>query len=447
MVGGVVMKKIKKAIFISLLSPLLIFSAVQEADAHHRPGHGGGVQENGNGKNKTSVVVDEEPKVQEPIEEPKEDEEEVEDPSSPAPDDPGVIDDEDEALLGYSLTGRGWGHSVGMTQWGAKGMADAGYSYQEIIHYYYTGVNIGKMNTDNLNIRVALSLDIPIAYVMGMGTYHIVDVVSNNTIATFNPYTTTSISFNRGMYVVTNGQNTIHSSNPISITSASSMYHKGIQYLGDFHISSSINGNVDVINHLNIETYLTGVVPHEIYVSWPAATIKAQTLAARTYALKNRVPHRKFDVFDTVASQVYKGISVIDARINSLIELTRGEVILYNGQLIDALYSASAGGHTIDSGDIWSPTPYLVGKPDPFDQSPYMENWWEVSLTLADLTKKFPEVGNLQSIVILELKYDRPTKVKVVGEHAELILTGYQFRERIGYDKMFSSTFILSELK
>lgn len=126
------------------------------------------------------------------------------------------------------------------------------------------------------------------------------------------------------------------------------------------------------INRLNIETYLRGVVPGEMYVSWHKEALKAQTLAARTYAMKGIRPSRDFDVYDDTRSQVYAGVGIENSKVTALINETKGEVIMHDGQLINALYSSSAGGHTIDSEDLFNYAPYLRGKPDPYDKSVYV---------------------------------------------------------------------------
>ncbi|MDR5658829.1 SpoIID/LytB domain-containing protein [Serpentinicella sp. ANB-PHB4] len=270
------------------------------------------------------------------------------------------------------------------------------------------------------------------------------------------PGVETAITYSNDNFVLTANGQTHTNKNPLRVVGDdnSVLQHKGLEYFGTFEISRSNKRDssgtelLDLINILNIETYLRGVVPGEIYVTWPMDTIKAQTLAARTYALRHINSSRKYDVCDTVMSQVYKGVSIDNERTNTAIQETRGEVIVHNNLLIDAVYSASAGGHTIDAADIWGGNiPYLIGKPDPYDTSQFSRNWWTYEITTEDLSKLFTEVGQVEGIRIDQMKNERPTRIRVIGDKGEVTLSGYAFRSRIGNNHMRSSIFEFEEIR
>lgn len=346
-------------------------------------------------------------------------------------------------VQGYTFTGKGWGHGIGMTQYGAKGMADQGFLYSDILKYYYTNVQVSTYDTTNTNIRVALSLNLSSVSFSNTEAYRIKDRVTGQVLLESQANIPTTVKLSGTQFLVTNNAKNYYSSNPLTIESVTGtpIGHKGNLYLGSMEVSKSTNGGIDVINHVNVETYLRGVVPGEMYPSWHNEALKAQTLAARTYALKNRVSSRKFDVYDDTRSQVYKGYSLENAKVTSLIEATKGEVITYNGSLIDAIYSASAGGHTIDSEDLWNYSPYLRGKPDPYDTSVYVTNWWTAQLTIEQLSTVFTEVGKVTDIQVLATKYNRPTSIKVVGDKGEITVSGNTFRSRVGSSILKSTSF------
>ncbi len=141
-------------------------------------------------------------------------------------------------------------------------------------------------------------------------------------------------------------------------------------YRGELIVRAN-SGNLTVINNLNLEEYLRGVVPSEMPSKWNFEAQKAQAIAARSYAIANlgKRSSRGFDLKDTPEDQAYGGASSETAQTNKACEDTRGIVITYDQKVIPAYYSASAGGHTINSGDVWArDLPYLRAVPS-FDSN------------------------------------------------------------------------------
>lgn len=158
-----------------------------------------------------------------------------------------------------------------------------------------------------------------------------------------------------------------------------------------------------LINSVNIEDYLVGVVPYEMDESFPAEALKAQAVAARTYALFNKGSSSNFDVTDGTGSQVYLGYDA--SKVNSIdaIQKTKGEVITYNGQLIDAVFSASDGGYTEASENVWlTPLPYLAEKSDPYDVKYNTSSTFSTPQLDAIIKQKHPE-WNVKNFVRIDV--------------------------------------------
>jgi len=145
---------------------------------------------------------------------------------------------------------------------------------------------------------------------------------------------------------------------------------KGKWYRGSFMVYNQ-GGNLTIINHVDIEDYIKGVVPSEMPSSWNAEAHKAQAIAARSYALANlgkRASHG-YDLKDTPEDQAYGGASSESSRTNQAVSDTKGIVLIYDLKIIPAFYSASAGGKTCSSSDVWTKNlPYLKSVPS-FDDN------------------------------------------------------------------------------
>lgn len=189
---------------------------------------------------------------------------------------------------------------------------------------------------------------------------------------------------------------------------------------------------LQAVNHVPLEAYLPSVVASEMPASWPQAALRAQAVAARTYALRQRKPAAAFDLSATVSSQVYKGVEAETASTRQAVASTRGQVLMFGPGLANTVFHSSAGGSTENSGDLWSQQlPYLVSVPD-FDQhSPV--HAWEQRLEPEQLQKAFGEIGGAQRIDVLATTGSgRVRQARVTGPAGTLVLTGAQLRSRLG---------------
>ncbi|MBD3885107.1 SpoIID/LytB domain-containing protein [Phormidium tenue FACHB-886] len=155
---------------------------------------------------------------------------------------------------------------------------------------------------------------------------------------------------------------TIANSLPITVT-FNRDDHGTRAYAGSLKLQPNAYGTYSLVNRVPIETYLRGVVPHEIGTGAPPTAIEAQAILARTYALRNlrRFTIDNYQLCATTQCQVYWGLTGIDAGVDRAIANTRGQVLTYQNELVDALYSSTTGGVTAPFSDVWNGNdrPYL----------------------------------------------------------------------------------------
>lgn len=208
-----------------------------------------------------------------------------------------------------------------------------------------------------------------------------------------------------------------------------------------------------VINQVDLEEYVKGVVPSEVNSSWHPEMLKAQAVAARTYALYQQMlsASREYDVAATVQDQVYKGKTGIDDAVVRAVDETRGLVLTYENAPIYAAFSSTAAGLTEDAVIVWSKEyPYLKGVECPFDlESPYYQ--WKASFRLEALEEKLRRqgspVGAITSMVPLTFsRGGRVATLRVTHSDGELILRGEELRKTIGYSIVPSTQFTIESV-
>ncbi len=139
---------------------------------------------------------------------------------------------------------------------------------------------------------------------------------------------------------------------------------------------------MQAINRLGVESYLPSVVGAEMPHQWPAEALRVQSVAARTYALRQLRPGADYDLDSTQRSQVYLGLESETPSTRSAVASTRAQVLTHGSRLIEAVFHSSSGGRTENSGEIWrNQLPYLKSVPD-FDQISPVYRWskpWTLS--------------------------------------------------------------------
>lgn len=204
-----------------------------------------------------------------------------------------------------------------------------------------------------------------------------------------------------------------------------------------------------VINDVDVETYLRGVLPKEMSPSFPLESLKAQAVASRGFALANKKKFVKkgYQLDDTTSSQVYHGMKVWDARTDFAIAETRGLIPVYEGHVADTIFHATSGGHTESSAGVWGGenVPYMRGHEDPYSINTTAANW-SVEKTASDVRKTleaaYPSLGEMQSIRISErLEGRRVKKIELRGTKSSTLISGDKFRSLFGSTKIKSTWF------
>ena len=205
-----------------------------------------------------------------------------------------------------------------------------------------------------------------------------------------------------------------------------------------------------VINQVELEEYVKGVVPSEVSSSWHPEMLKAQAVAARTYALYQQMlsATREYDVAASIQDQVYRGRQGIDERIEQAVESTKGLVITHQGAPIYAAFSSTAAGLTEDAMVVWSKDlPYLKGVECPFDlESPHYQ--WKASFKLEALEQNLRQQGFAVGTIatFTPLVYSRAGRVatiRILHSKGELILRGEDLRKAVGYTVVPSTQFTI----
>jgi stage II sporulation protein D len=218
---------------------------------------------------------------------------------------------------------------------------------------------------------------------------------------------------------------------PASLVTAGDFALNRRSYRGRLQVRPN-GASLQAINHVPLESYLPSVVGSEMPASWPQPALRAQAVAARTYALRQRKPSAPFDLSATVSSQVYKGIEAETVSTREAVAATRGQVLTYGGQLANTVFHSSAGGVTENSGDLWSQQlPYLVSVPDFDQQSPVHQ--WQQRLEPEQLQQAFAETGGVDRLEVLATTASgRVRQARVQGPRGILVLSGAQLRSRLG---------------
>lgn len=194
------------------------------------------------------------------------------------------------------------------------------------------------------------------------------------------------------------------------------------------------DGGVTAVNYVDLEQYLYSVVGGEVPDSWPIESLKAQAVAARSYVLYQRQTgaNRVFDVGDTQRWQVYKGIEEETVNTITAVEATRGQVLTHNGQIIEAVFHSSSGGHTENVEDVWSsPRAYLRAVEDYDQGAPVYE--WTANFTADALRQRITGVGSIiQFVPERTTPQGRIVTMRVVGDSGSRVLSGAEIRDALG---------------
>ena len=213
------------------------------------------------------------------------------------------------------------------------------------------------------------------------------------------------------------------------------------------------NGQLLVVNVVDLEDYVAGVVSSEVNPGWHKELLRTQAVAARTYVLHKKLQHAglPFDVYASVQDQVYTGRKKVNDALLDAVRGTRGLVLTYEGRPIFAAYSSTTAGPTEDAMNVWAKDlPYLKGVDCPFDQeSPWYE--WQATIPFDVVESRLKEegypIGWLATLTPYRMtKAGRVKDVRILHSRGELIVTGQEFRRLLGYAKVRSTRFSIDRM-
>lgn len=194
------------------------------------------------------------------------------------------------------------------------------------------------------------------------------------------------------------------------------------------------NDRVTAINVVDLDAYLYSVLGSEMSPSWHQEALKAQAVAARSFALyrRQRTKTNLYDLGSTQTWQVYRGVATEGRTTVAAVQATQGEVLTYNGEVIEAVFHSSSGGHTENVEDVWGGfRPYLRAVVDYDQDSPVFE--WNAMFSGDDLGRRIGGVGRVQSMVPIQTTpRGSILKLKVVGNQGQRVLTGAEVRKALG---------------
>lgn len=349
------------------------------------------------------------------------------------------------APTSWSLEGYGNGHGRGMSQWGAEGAASKGLTYRQILAFYYPGTSVG---TAKGAVRVLLTA----ATRPGLVIDHRKGLTVRSTrTGTSYPlerkdawrWRLSGSADNSTTVVSVRGKDTgwtvvrrIPGEAEFMATSMRLYLGSGAKVYRGRLRSAAVDGKRVVVNVLSMDNYLKGVVPLEVYPTWHRAALRAQAVAARTYAAFERDAGGRghFDVYDTTQSQVYGGVGAEVASTTAAVAATAGEVRTYGGKPAFTQFSSSNGGWTVAGTQA-----YLKAKQDTYDPL----RPWTDTVTAAEVQRAWPAVGTVTGLAVTERdgngRYGgRALSVRITGTKKTLTVDGSDFRSRMG---LFSTLF------
>ncbi len=324
----------------------------------------------------------------------------------------------------WTVKGHGFGHGVGLSQYGAFGFAEHGRNYRQIISHYFVHTKLG---TNNGNVRVLLG--------SGQGAVGFTGAskACGKHLDQRGDYS----------FAVESGDVVLRKQGGGRVTgcgtegkASSGLKIEGFgRYRGSL-VARATGGNILVINQLASEAYVKGVVPNEVPSSWPAAALQAQAVVARSYGLATE-QSGPFDHYADTRSQVYGGQESETKQTNRAVAETAKQVVTYKGDPAITYYFSTSGGQTENSEFGFSggsALPYLKSVDDPFDDASPVHDW-TVSFSDDELESKLGDLvdGRLKKIDVVKTgKSPRIVSARVIGSSGSSTVSGDDLRTRLG---------------
>jgi stage II sporulation protein D len=331
----------------------------------------------------------------------------------------------------FVIKGRGWGHGVGLSQYGAYGLARQGTSYDRILAHYYPGTTLGPAPVSKVRIllaegRKSMTISSESAFRVrdGDGKLHNVAPGSHS----FGAGLTIAVKAERG------APKRKRLVGPLLFSAGASPLILRRPYRGQIQVISE-GGKLQAINVLGLEAYLYGVVPSEVPTDWPAEALKTQAVVARSYALSSRKTDAAFDLYADTRSQMYLGIREEEQPTNDAVDATAGKVLLYKGEVARTYYHSTSGGRTAAVADAWPgspPLPYLVSVPDPGDALSPHHQWGPFVFAAKKIASALKARGTLLEVTTTANASGRVETVTALTDRGRWSALGTHVRRALG---------------
>jgi stage II sporulation protein D len=336
------------------------------------------------------------------------------------------------------VRGAGFGHGIGMSQYGAYGMAQKGWGHAKILRHYYKGTKLGQ--APSRPVRVLLQASDPYVRFSGAttgpggialspGTTYVVRR-SGGRLALYGAGNKRVGTYRAPLTVSRGGK-------PVRLLGAAIQGVTSGRYRGSLELHPGSLGGVTAVNALPIDDYVKGVIPGEMPPSWDSAALRVQAVTARTYALVVRQSGQIFDLYPDTRSQMYKGAGSETTSTNAAVRRTAGQIVTYKGKPATTYYFSTSGGRTENIENSWpgsTPQPWLKSIDDPYDSiSP--KHRWTARFSNARMGALLGSPGTLKRVEVLKRGISpRVVRARIYGSNGSVVLTGPQIRARLGLD-------------
>lgn len=335
------------------------------------------------------------------------------------------------ASVSWIVHGRGFGHGVGMSAYGAYGYAKHGKGYRFILAHYYPGTGIGTLEKTRV-VRVLLGIESGDVGFSGATSACGQQLDPKRGYEAHRNGGSVRLRTSGGKTLANCGRKLRAAGNGTIAIAGYGRYRGALETVP----TESQAGSLNVVNALAVDAYVKGVIPNESPPSWPMAELKAQAVASRSFALTAGVGGNGFDLYADTRSQVYKGLESEYTSSDEAAEQTRGQVVTYNGKIAETLFSACSGGHTESIQNVFGgpAIPYLQGVPDPYDYyCPLHE--WTLEFSGAEISAKLGGYldGRLKKVVVTKTGLTpRIIEAKLYGTGGVTAVSGTDLESALG---------------
>jgi len=331
-----------------------------------------------------------------------------------------------------TIRGAGFGHGVGMSQYGALGLAQHGSTYDRILRHYYTGTELGTTDPD-ATVRVLLQST-------GTASFSGASRAGSRRVSPGRTYLVRRRGSGAIDLLSAAGRRIATLSAPLQVSSGNGVVQLGGSgaYRGMLEFRPDAFGGVNAINAVSLEHYVAGVVSRESPSSWPAEALKAQAVAARTYAITTSKAGDGWDQYADTRSQVYGGVAAETASTNAAVAATRGQVVTYEGEPVVTFFFSTSGGRTenVENTNVGAgPQPHLKSVADPYDDVSPKHRWKPVRLATARAGARLAGLvkGRFKGIQVRRRgRSPRIVAADVVGTQGRTRVDGATLRARLG---------------